>query len=213
MPNTSLARSPLRAILGPTVFVGSMHARFTDVDKLQTMMTTYLQVLDARLRGQHSIKRWYLAAHETATDAFSIVVIFERAQVSTRLDNVAASFIRQLTLTVNSNGTRMAYNMKRRNWTDVAGVAFLYVDCVPAPEGSFTQAVSATRVEAHRLVRQGSTVHELSSAAPMLPPKPSVDKPLTVSARNTLVVPHSSGISATLRKAPTTMTTQQDRAR
>lgn len=194
------------------MFVGSMHARFTDADKLQPMMKMYLQALDARLRGQHSIKRWFLAANEIATDAFSIAVIFERAQVSTRLDNVAANFVRQLTLTVHSNGTRMAYNMKRRNWTDVGGVAFLYVDCVPAPEGSFTQAVSVTRAEAHRQVRHGSTVHELSSAAPMLLPKPSVDKPLTASARKTLAVPHSSGISATLRKAPTTMIMEQDRA-
>lgn len=187
-PNPPLARSPVRAILGPTVFVGTVHVRASataDPEKIQKLEENYLQLLDGRLRRQHSLKRWFLVAHE-AEDGFKFSIVFERAQAASRLDNVAAGFVRHLDLTIISKGAQVYYNMKRRKWIDVAGIAFTHTDCAPAPEGSFSQAVSAARAEAHRQARQGSKVQELSSTTPAMPPKP-VTEARTVPLQRKLV--------------------------
>jgi hypothetical protein len=115
---------------------------------------------------------------ETAADAFSMCVVFERVQASTRVDNVAAGFLRLLSISVASKEHEATkIEVRRRQWTELGTSAFIYADCTPAPEGSFTQAVTNTLVEARRQAgpaRQNS-VQELSCMSPKL--MPSINKP------------------------------------
>lgn len=177
----AVARSPRHVALGPTVFVGTVHARScVSADVLRLLWTTYLENLDTRLRQQHSTKRWHVVAHETASDSFSMTVVFERAQVATRLDNVAAGFTRLLTLNVSRRGNNETLEIKRRTWNELKDAAFIYTDCTPAPEGTFSAAVTSAQAEAWRqagaAARTGS-VQELSSASPKLLPKPNMNTP------------------------------------
>ena len=172
----AVARSPLRVALGPTIFVGTVHARAcVSADVLQLLWTTYLENLDTRLRQQHSTKRWHLVAHETATDAFLMTIIFERAQIATRLDNVAAGFMRLLTLNVARRGHTETLELKRRTWNELKDAGFIYADCAPAPEGTFSAAVASAQAEARRqagAAGRGASLRELSSASPKMLSKP-----------------------------------------
>lgn len=175
----TIIREPVRVQLGPTVFVGSLHVRAcASADAQRTVLAHYIEQLDKRLRKLHSVMRWHLVAHETAADAFSIAVIFERAQMAARLDNVAASFVRMLTINVASRdgGAPVEYAMTRHAWSDCGSAGFIFADCRPAPEGSYTAAVSAALAEAKRQARAGTMPHELSSMMPPLLNKPSINQ-------------------------------------
>lgn len=177
----TITRSPMRVALGPTVFAGSVHVRAcASADAQRTVLSHYVGQLDKLLRKLHSVRRWHLVAHETAADAFSITVTFERAQIAARLDNVAAGFIRMLTISVAAKAgdpRPTEYTMRRRAWTDCGHAGFIFTDCVPAPEGSYSAAVSSALAEA-RLQAKHGTVRELSSTMPpMLTMKPRINQP------------------------------------
>ena len=175
----TIIREPVRVQIGPTVFIGSVHVRAcASPDAQRTVLAHYVEQLDKRLRKLHSVMRWHLVAHETAADAFSIAVIFERAQMAARLDNVAASFVRMLTINVASRngGESTEYTMARRAWSDCGSAGFIFSDCRPAPEGSYTAAVSAVLSEAKRQAHAGKTPRELSSTQPPMLNKPSINQ-------------------------------------
>ena len=179
--SAAVARSPRHVALGPTVFFGTLHVRAcVSADVLRLLWMTFQENLDTRLRQQHSTKRWHLVAHETATDAFMMMVVFERAQVATRLDNVAAGFIRLLSVNVSRRGNKETLELKRRTWNELKDAGFIYADCTPAPEGTFSAAVANALAEARRqagAAARGASLRELSSASPKLLPKPNINAP------------------------------------
>ena len=182
-------------------------------DVLRLLWTTYQENLDTRLRQQHSTKRWHLVVHETATDAFIITVIFERAQVATRLDNVAAGFMRLLTLDVSRRGNHETLELKRRTWNELKDAGFIYADCSPAPEGTFSAAVASAQAEARRqagAAGRGASLQELSSASPKLLPKLNNSAPgaraaaaSVTASRPNVGVPAPAGTASTAPKATT----------